>query len=132
MVMMFMKNFMVLFEIMLMVIFAKIPMVMLLDLLKTGNRVCMSPNNAICIDNSDDDVSSSSQPSVVPSDPVQSWKETVANMVETKTKDTVAAFFSQMQENNPGAVVKNMVAELLSQTQMKDKSADKKKAAKLE
>eukprot|EP00957_Ditylum_brightwellii_P015373 1156762-Ditylum_brightwellii.AAC.1 len=62
----------------------------------------MSPSNVICIDDQDDDVVGSSQPSAVPSALMQCWKETVANMVEAKTKDTsVAAFFTQIQANNP-------------------------------
>eukprot|EP00957_Ditylum_brightwellii_P140445 10700597-Ditylum_brightwellii.AAC.1 len=92
----------------------------------------MSLDNDICIDNSDDDVAGSVQPSEVPSAPAQCWKGVVADMVKAKTKDTVDAFFTLDADKNPSPEVKKIVTELLSQMQIRDKTAENKKAAKCE
>eukprot|EP00957_Ditylum_brightwellii_P159157 12113169-Ditylum_brightwellii.AAC.1 len=105
---------------------------LVLQSITVPDREGMSPNNVICIGNSNDNAAGSPKPSVVPSAPMECWKETVAAMVETKTQDTVAAFFTQMQANNPCPEVKSIVTELLSQMQMIVKSAEKKNAAKHE
>eukprot|EP00957_Ditylum_brightwellii_P152085 11579549-Ditylum_brightwellii.AAC.1 len=89
----------------------------------------MSPGSIICIDDSDDNEAGRPQPSVVASDPVQNWQERIADIVEDKTKNYLATIFWQMQANNPSPDMGNMFSQLLSQMQMTENTAEKKKTA---
>eukprot|EP00957_Ditylum_brightwellii_P072900 5540032-Ditylum_brightwellii.AAC.1 len=64
------------------------------------------------------------QPSVVPGDLMQSWKETMTLIVEAKAKDMVAQLFSQMHMNSQSAEQKKAeVSKVISAETGKDGKA---------